>query len=53
MIDLVAEDEEGHFGEIFHLEKSIQFDLCLLKAIGVLGVDEEEEAGHFGSVVSP
>ena len=53
MIDLVPENEEGDFGEIFHRQESVEFGFGFLEAFVVFGVDEEDDAGDFGEVVAP
>lgn len=53
VIDLVAEDEEGHLGEFLHSQQRVELGLGLGEAFGVLGVDEEDDAANFGEVVFP
>ena len=53
MVDLVAQDQEGDFGEVFHGEEGVELGLGLGEALVVLGVDEENDAADFGEVVAP
>ena len=53
MIDLVAQDQEGHFGEVFHGEQGVELDFGFRKALKVFGIDEEHDTGDFGEVVAP
>lgn len=53
VVDLVAEDEEGHLGEIFHGEEGVELGLGFGEALVVLCVDEEDDPAYFGEVVLP
>jgi len=53
VVDLVAEDQEGDLGEIFHGQEGVQFGFGFCEAFVVLGVDEEDDAADFGEVVFP
>ena len=53
MIDFIAENAEGDFGEIFHGEEGIELGFRFGEAFMVFGVDEEDDAGDFGEVVFP
>ena len=53
VIDLVAEDEEGDLGEVFHGEEGVELGFGFGKALVIFGVDEEDYAGDFGEVVFP
>ena len=53
VVDLVAEDAEGHFGELFHGEEGVELGFGFGEAFVVFGVDEEDDAGDFGEVVFP
>ena len=53
VIDFVAEDQEGGFGEVFHSQQSVKLGFGLGEAFVVFGVDEEDDAGDFGEVVAP
>lgn len=53
MIDLVAQDQEGDFGEVFHAEEGVQLGFGFGEALVVFGVDEEDDAADFGEVVAP
>ena len=48
---LVAQDEKGRLGQIFHGEQGVELVLGLLEAVRVFGVDEEDDAGYFGEVL--
>lgn len=53
VIDLVAEHEEGHLGEVLHGEQGVQLDLGLGETLVVLGIDQEDDAADLGEVVLP
>lgn len=53
VVDLVAEDEERHLGEILHGEQGIQLGLGLRETLVVLGIDQEDDAADLGEVVLP
>ena len=53
MVDFVAEDAEGDFGEFFHGEEGVEFGFGFGEALVVFGVDEEDDAADFGEVVFP
>jgi hypothetical protein len=53
VVDLVSEDQEGDFREIFHGEEGVEFGFRLGEAFVVFGVDEEDDSGHFREVVAP
>ena len=53
MVDLVAEDQKGHFGEFFHGEQRVEFGFGFGEAFVVFGVDEEYDSADFGEVVFP
>ena len=53
VVDLVAEDQEGDFGEILHREQGVELGFGLGEALVVFGVDEEDDARHLGEVVAP
>jgi hypothetical protein len=53
VVDLVAENDEGNVGELFHAEERIELGLGLGKTLVVLGVDEEDDAADLGEVVAP
>lgn len=53
VVDLVAQDEEGHARELLHGEQGVQLGFGLGEAFEVLGVDEEDDAAYFGEVVLP
>ncbi len=53
VIDLVAEDQEGDFGKVFHGEEGVELGFGFGEALVVFGVDEEDDAADFGEVVAP
>lgn len=53
VIDLVTEDEEGGLCEVFHGEEGVEFGFGFGETFVVFGVDEENDAGHFGKVITP
>lgn len=53
VVDLVAQDDEGHLGELLHGEECVEFGLGLGEALVVLGVNEEDDAVDLGCVVAP
>lgn len=53
MIDFVAQDQKGDFGEVFHGEEGVELDFGFGEALVVFGVDEEDDPGDFGEVVAP
>ena len=53
MVDLIAKDTEGDFGEFFHREKCVKLGFGFGKAFVIFGVNEEDDAGDFGEVVFP
>ncbi len=53
VIDLVPQDQKGHFGEVFHGEQGVKLGFGFREALEVFGVDEEDDAGDFGEVVAP
>lgn len=53
VIDLVAEDEKGNFGEVFHGEEGVELGFGFGEAFVVFGVDEEDDPADFGEVVAP
>lgn len=53
VVDLVAQDQEGHLGELFHREQGVELQLRFLEPFMVLGVDEEDDPADLGEVVAP
>lgn len=53
VVDLVAEDEKWGLGEVFHAEQSVELGFRLGEALGVLGVNEEDNTADFREVVLP
>ena len=53
VVDLVAQHEEGSLAQVLHAEQRIELGLALGEALGVLGIDEEDDAADLGEVVLP
>lgn len=53
VVDLVAQHEEGSLAQILHAEQRIELSLALGEALGVLGIDEEDNAADLREVVLP
>lgn len=53
MVDLVAEHKEGGLGQLFHGEQGVELGFGFGEALGVFGVDEEDDAADFGEVIAP
>jgi len=53
VIDLVSEDQEWNFGEVFHGEKGVELGFGFRETFMVFGVDQENYAGDFGEVIFP
>lgn len=53
MVNLIAEDEKGHLGEFLHREKSVELGFGFGQTFVVFGIDEENNAGHFGEIILP
>lgn len=53
VVDLVAENDKRHLGELLHLEQGVQLCLGLGEALVILGVDQEDDAVDLGEVVPP
>jgi hypothetical protein len=53
VVDLVAQDAEGHLGELLHGQERVELGLGLGEALVVLGVDQEDDAVDLGEVVLP
>lgn len=53
VIDLVSENEEGNLGELLHGEESVELGLRFGEALVILGINQEDDAAHFGEVVFP
>ena len=53
MVDLITENQEGGFAQIFHGQQGVEFGFGFREAFVVFGVDEEDDAGDFGEVVAP
>jgi len=53
VVDLVAQNNEGNLGELFHREKGVELGLGLLESLVVLGVDEEDDTVDLGEVIAP
>jgi hypothetical protein len=52
-IDLVAEDEERHLGELLDREQRVQLGLALREALKVGAVHKEDNPVHLREVVAP
>jgi hypothetical protein len=52
-IDLVAEDEERHLGELLDGEQAVELGLALRETLEVGGVDEEDDTVDLGEVITP
>lgn len=53
VVDLVAQHEEGSLAQVLHAEQRIELGLALGEALGVLGVNEEDDTADLGEVVLP
>ena len=53
VIDLIAQDQEGHFGEVFHREQGVELGFRFGEALEIFGINEEDDARDFGEVVAP
>lgn len=53
VVDLVAQDDKRHLGELLHCEESVELGLRLGEALVILCVDEEDDTVDFGEVISP
>ena len=53
VINLVAQHKEGRLAQVLHAEQRIELGLALGEALGVFGVDEEDDAADLGEVVLP
>lgn len=52
-VNLIPQDQEGCLCQVLHAQQRIKLSLRLRKPLGVLGVNEEHDAGHFGEIVFP
>ena len=53
VVDLVAEDAERNFGEVFHCEEGVELRFRFGETLMIFGVHEEDDAGDFGEIVFP
>lgn len=53
VVDLVTQDQEGCLLQLLHRQQSIELGLGLGEALGILGVDEEDDARHLREVILP
>lgn len=53
VVDLVAQDDEGDLGKLFHREKGIELGLGLCESLMVLGIDKEDDTVNIGEVIAP
>ena len=51
MVDLVSEDQERHFLELFQTEEFVEGVFGFLQPFVVFGVDEIDYPGDFGEVL--
>lgn len=52
-VNLVSEDEERNFGELLDGQESVELSFRFWESLKVGAVDEEDNAIHFGEVVTP
>lgn len=52
-VNLVTKNEEGNLVQLLNGEEGVKFRLGLVETLGVLRVDEEDDAVDFGEVVLP
>jgi hypothetical protein len=53
VVDLVAEDDKGHLGQLLHGQEGVELGLGLGESLVVLGINEEHDAIDLGEVVLP
>lgn len=53
VINLVAQHQEGSLAQVLHAEQSVELSFALGEALGVLGIDEEDDSADFREVVLP
>lgn len=53
LVNLVSEDDDGHFFKFRHVQNTLQFDPALLESLGVRRIDEIDDAINVRDVVSP
>lgn len=53
LVDFVAQDYDGYFLKLRHLQDALQLDATLFEAFGVGGVNEIDDAINIGDVVPP
>ena len=53
VVDLVAQDDEGHLAQLLHGQEGVELGLGLGEALVVLGVDEEDDAVDLGEIILP
>lgn len=53
VVDFVAQNQKGHFGEFFHGQQSVEFGFGFGEAFVVFGVDEEDYSADFREVIFP
>lgn len=53
LVDLVAQDDDGHFLELGHFEDPLELIPALLEAALVAGVDQVDNSIDIGDVVAP
>ena len=50
---LVTQNQERSLSQILHSQQSIKLNLALGEALGILSIDEEDDAADLGEVVLP
>lgn len=53
MINFIAQDQKWDFRQVFHGEEGVQLCFGLRETFQVFCVNKEDNAAHFGEVVSP
>jgi len=53
VVNLVAQDNKGNFGQLLHREERIQLSLSFGEALVVFGVNEKDDAINLGKVILP
>ena len=53
MVDFIAQDQKGDFGEVFHREEGVELSFGFGKTFQVFGVDEEDNSADFRKIVPP
>lgn len=53
VINLIPQNQERRLVQLFHAQQRVELGFALRESLGVLGVDQEDDAAHFGEVVFP